>query len=923
MDKMSIFLLEDKTTDAGLAIHALRKWWPGCEIEHVVTIDAAKKVLAEKKDFDVALLDMQLPDGNGMDVLFEIRHSGADMAVVMLTGSGDEEVAVAALKAGADDYMVKQPGYNAKIPQVVEFAIENHRQFQQRESSIIQVLYIEHNAADVDFTKRYITRYAPYIRLKNVHTGEEALKIIPEKQDFPERWKYHVVLMDYRLPGITALEIIKEIRLERKLDIPIIIVTGHGNEEVAVQALKVGASEYLVKRENYLTRLPSLISGAYEHCELKRKQKALEENEAKYRLLAENSGDMIFTLDFDLNYTYVSPAIKALRGYTPEEVMQKKISDALTPSSLKIVKSTFDIVLPKIKSGDISLKPMVVELEMYKKDGSTAWFEVKASVSTDSQGKPNGILGVSRDVSKRKAFQDELRKLSRAVTQSLDSIVITDKDGKIEYINPKFTQLTGYKLDEVFGENPRILNSGEQPKSYYKELWDTILARKDWYGEFRNKKKNGELYWESASISSLVNDEGEVTHFVAVKEDITEKKKIMDDLIEAKEKAEESDRLKSAFLANMSHEIRTPMNGILGFTDLLLNPDLTSEEIDSFIKIIHQSGQRLLNTVTDIVEISKIEAGIVQIVQKETDVNERIEELVRFFKPEAEKKGLQLILNELLPESAKKLITDQNKLDSILTNLIKNAIKYTNSGTINMGCRTNDNEIEFYVKDTGIGIPSDRQNAIFVRFMQADITDTRVFEGSGLGLAIAKSHVEMLGGKIWVQSEEGLGSTFYFTLPFNINENEKAFLLKESKSENDNNKVLPAKIGLKLLIAENDEPSRNYISIIVKDFSIEILEATTGVEAIEICRNTKDIDLILMDIQMPDMNGYDATREIRKFNTNVVVIAQTAFALSGDREKAIEAGCNDYISKPIKKIELEKIIKRLFRNNSPISKSVC
>lgn len=283
---MKFLLLEDNITDAELTIRTLKKTWTDCTVKHIVTIGEATEILATNPEFDIALLDMHLPDGNGMDVLFEIRHTGADMAVVMLTGSGDEEVAVAALKAGADDYMVKQPGYNAKIPQVVEFALESHRQFQQRMSSIIHVLYIEHNASDVDFTRRYLARYAPYIRLKDVPTGEEALKILPDKQEFPEKWKYRVVLMDYRLPGMTALDIIKEIRLERKLDIPIIIVTGHGNEEVAVQALKVGASDYLVKRENYLARFPSLISGAYEHCELKRKQKALEESEAKYRLLA-------------------------------------------------------------------------------------------------------------------------------------------------------------------------------------------------------------------------------------------------------------------------------------------------------------------------------------------------------------------------------------------------------------------------------------------------------------------------------------------------------------------------------------------------------------------------------------------------------------------------------------------------------------
>jgi PAS domain S-box-containing protein len=571
--------------------------------------------------------------------------------------------------------------------------------------------------------------------------------------------------MDYRLPGMTALEIIKEIRLERKLDIPIIIVTGHGNEEVAVQALKVGASDYLVKRENYLTRLPSLISGAYEHCELKRKQKALKESEAKYRLLAENSGDMIFTLDFDLNYNYVSPAIKALRGFSPQEVMQKKISDALTPSSLKIVKSTFDKVFPKIKSGDISLKPMIVELEMYKKDGSTGWFEVKVSVSTDSQGKPNGILGVSRDVSKRKAFQDELRKLSRAVTQSPDSIVITDKGGKIEYTNPKFTQLTGYKLEEVLGKNPRILNSGEQPKSYYKKLWDTILAGKDWYGEFRNKKKNGELYWESASISSLVNDEGEITHFVAVKEDITEKKKILDDLIEAKEKAEAADHLKTAFLNNISHEVRTPLNGILGFGEMIIQPDLSQNEKDTFLKILQKSSDRLINTITSFMDISLLVSGNMQVSKKPASLNYLLTTVYESFVDSFHEKGIDFKLRLNANISDLKFETDEEILKKIFSHLLDNALKFTKKGTVQFGALQKNNVIEFFVEDTGIGINAEMQKSVFGHFIQEDSSIARGYEGSGLGLSISKKMVELLGGEIKLKSKKGSGTTVTFFMP--------------------------------------------------------------------------------------------------------------------------------------------------------------
>lgn len=907
MKLINILLLEDNSSDAELTIRALKKACPQCTVNHVTSIQEARKALATKTDFDIALLDMQLPDGNGMDILMEIRQKQLDMAVVVLTGSGNEEVAVAALKAGADDYTVKKPGYTDKVPRSVELAMENHRQYRERTTSMIHVLYIEHNAADIDFTRRHLTRYAPYIRLTDVPDGKKALVLLPQSGTSPEEWDHQLIIMDYRLPGMNALEIIKEIRMERKLDIPILIVTGQGNEGVAVQALKVGANEYLVKQENYLSRLPSLISGAYEHIELKRKQKALEKSETQYRLLAENSDDLIFTLDFNLCFTYVSPAVYSLHGFRTEELINQEFAKILTPASFKKVQQLFDRYLPAISNGKSTAKPMTVELEALKTDGSTVWVEIKLSLLTDTKGESSGILGVSRDISKRIAAQTELRKLSRAVEQSPDSIVITNKDGDIEYVNPKFTELTGYTKEEVIGKNPSILSSGEHPDSYYKELWDTVLAGKDWHGEFRDKKKSGDLYWESANISPLLNSDGVITHFVAVKEDITEQKNMIDELIKAKEKAEESDRLKSAFLANMSHEIRTPMNGILGFTSLLLEPDLTTEEKTRYIGIVHKSGQRMLNTVNDIIEISKIEAGLISMHITPVGVNELLTEMVAFFTPEAEKKGLKLNLTNKLSNDHPAISSDKNKLDSILMNLIKNAIKHTNSGTINIGCKQDNKNLEFYVQDTGIGIPANRRGAIFNRFEQADIADSSALEGLGLGLSIAKSYVEMLDGKIWVESEVGIGSTFYFTLPNNEE--------KQEKNDIDNHTTTPqttTERRLKVLIAEDDEASYMFMKTILSMHNITSIYAANGLEAVNAFNKNPDISLILMDIKMPVMNGMEATRQIRQTNKTIPIIAQTAYAFQSEKVDIMNSGCNDLLAKPILQEELLKMILRYF-----------
>jgi len=385
-------------------------------------------------------------------------------------------------------------------------------------------------------------------------------------------------------------------------------------------------------------------------------------------------------------------------------------------------------------------------------------------------------------------------------------------------------------------------------------------------------------------------------------------KEINSELQKAKAKAEESDRLKSAFLANMSHEIRTPMNGIMGFAELLKKANLDSEEQKSYIDIIEKSGTRLLNIINDIVDISKIEAGQMNLVLSVTNIDDQLQYIQTFFNPEAEEKGIQLLLKKSLDQDETIIRTDREKLFAILINLVKNAIKFTPKGTIEFGYEKKDDHIEFFVKDSGIGIPKERHDAIFERFIQAHFNDKMALQGAGLGLSIAKAYVELLGGKIWVESELGKGSIFYFTLPCMVKFEENVpaqvkFLANSFDSEF---------AKLKILIAEDDNISRMLITNVLRSYSKEILTVKTGLEAVEICRNNPDIDLILMDIQMPQMNGYEATKEIRKFNEKVIILAQTAFALEGDKEKTIEAGCNGYISKPIKKEELSNVLQHYF-----------
>lgn len=380
------------------------------------------------------------------------------------------------------------------------------------------------------------------------------------------------------------------------------------------------------------------------------------------------------------------------------------------------------------------------------------------------------------------------------------------------------------------------------------------------------------------------------------------------ELQKAKVKAEESDQLKSAFLANMSHEIRTPMNGIMGFAELLKESNLSTEERKDYIEIIEKSGTRLLNIINDIVDISKIEAGQMNIIFSATNIDEQLQYIQTFFAPETQDKGILLLLKRPLADEETIIQSDREKLYAILINLVKNAIKYTIKGIIEFGYEKKDNHIEFFVKDTGIGISKDRHNAIFERFIQADFNDKMARQGAGLGLSIAKAYVELLGGKIWVDSEPEKGSIFYFTISCNIKVEENSC---EQINLLPNQEDFPVE-KLKILVAEDDKISRMLIQKVIEPYSKEIIHARTGVEAVKMCRNNPDLDLILMDIQMPQMNGFEATREIRKFNKEIIILSQTAFALEGDREKTIQIGCNDYISKPIDKVELSRLIRYYF-----------
>ncbi|MCF8303122.1 MAG: PAS domain S-box protein [Bacteroidales bacterium] len=630
----------------------------------------------------------------------------------------------------------------------------------------------------------------------------------------------------------------------------------------------------------------------------------LRKSEYRLRSTLNNMKEGCQIISFDWRYLFVNDEVATHARKTKSELLGKTMMEVYPG----IEKTAMFKVLQQCMEERTT---HYFENEFTYPDGSYGWFDLTIQPS------PEGIMVFSVDITERKQAEKELQKLYDDIFLILKSsptaLALTRvSDGKFITINDTYTTIMGYHPHEVVGHTVSDLNiyvNDNERDQLMKILQDEGRV---WNYELDTRHKNGTVRNLLVSMEPIIYN-GEKT-LISTFVDITEKKKMYEDLKKAKEKAEESDRLKSAFLANMSHEIRTPMNGILGFTNLLREPGISGEEKDRYTEIIEKSGERMLDTVNDIVEISKIEAGILSVEKKQINVNDCVNDLVQFFSQEAKNKGLELSIDHLLPENSAIIITDQSKLESILSNLIKNAIKYTFEGSIKVGCHIQEEYIEFYVKDTGVGIPGDRQEVVFNRFEQADISDTSAFEGSGLGLAISRSLVDMLNGSIWLDSKVDKGSTFYFTIPVH-REAQPSTTGNTSEVVNNENQAYDEKPPnkLKILIAEDDQVSFNYLSTLLKRIDCEIIRAINGTEAVQYYRDNPDIDLILMDVKMPEMDGYKATRKIREIDEEVPVIAQTAYAITGDGKRALEAGCDDYIPKPIKKHVLMQKINKLVK----------
>ncbi len=630
--------------------------------------------------------------------------------------------------------------------------------------------------------------------------------------------------------------------------------------------------------------------------ERKKAEAELLERELNYLGLFDTVKHAIYIQNPDLTFINVNQGAVEMYGYEREFFIGK------TPGILSAPEKNDLNRVVELVNLAFKGQPQKYEFWGQRKDGSIFPKDVW-TIKGKYFGK-DVLITLANDITERKQYEIALKESEEHLNQvnrlfiGGPTVVFKWQNVPgwlVEYVSPN--------IKSQFGYTPEDFISGKIPYSNIVHPDDLIrvagevanyskFERTSFEQEYRIFNSKGEVRWIYDYTIIVRNSNSEITHFQGTVIDITERKNAEAQLIKALAQAEESDKLKTAFLQNMSHEIRTPLNGIIGFSALLQIDGISKESIIEYTGLIQQSGKRLIEIVNNVLDISKIETGQMNVAIKSFSLNALMNDLYLFFSHNAKLKEIELNYTPQLNSDEAIIDSDESKLNQILVNLISNAIKFTHSGRVEFGYEIIKNDIQFFVRDTGIGISNEYQEKIFDRFIQVDSSLSRGYEGAGLGLAICKGLVELLGGKIWLQSMKNVGSTFYFTIPF----------LQTKKIKNNPNaelKTLEYNRMRNILIAEDDYTSFQYLTKVLKNQNYKIFHAENGIQAVDIIKNNSNIDMVLMDIKMPLMDGIEATIQIKKIRPDVPIIAQTAYAFSEERDKFIAIGCDDYITKPI------------------------
>ncbi len=644
----------------------------------------------------------------------------------------------------------------------------------------------------------------------------------------------------------------------------------------------------------------------------KRAEESLQRERSLLRTLIDNTPDYIYVKDAASRFLIANTALALRMGASSAEDLLGKTDRDFYPEELaaKFIHDEQEIM----RSGEA-----VVNREGCVQDasGKMVWHLTTEIPFRDGEGKVVGLVGIGRNITQRKLAEAENQRLAAAIEQAAEAVVVTDLQGKIQYVNPAFTKVTGFHRDEALGQNPRILKSGRHDKEFYHGLWQTLLAGNAWRGEIVNRRKDGTIYDEEMTVTPVRDGSGVITSFIAVKQDVTARKQAEAQLQRAKKAAEAANRAKSEFVANMSHEIRTPMNGILGMTELALDTDLTAEQRE-YLGMVKTSADSLLTVINDILDFSKVEAGRLDLESIEFSLRQSLEPAVKALALRAHQKGLELncYVHPPVPEV---LVGDPGRLRQVLVNLVGNAVKFTGQGEVTVQVEKQAEEdgavwLHFSVQDTGIGIAPEKQEAIFEPFTQADGSTARRYGGSGLGLTISHHLVEMLGGRMWVESALGQGSTFHFTARLGLG---RPFP-----------PISPAKqaslVNVPVLVVDDNATNRRILEDMLRNWRLRPTVVADGPAALDCLKKAEEAGrpfaLMLTDVNMPDVDGFTLVEQVKQDPrlAGLTVLMLTSAGQRGDAARCRDLGVAAYLTKPVGQSELFDAIVRVLGSGSQL-----
>jgi PAS domain S-box-containing protein len=638
-------------------------------------------------------------------------------------------------------------------------------------------------------------------------------------------------------------------------------------------------------------------------------EEALKRESEERRILLDNIPTQVWYLTDARTYGPVNKAHADFNGTTTEELSFQDLYDVYPEAVAEVCRQGNQEVFTSGKA---------LQTEEWVPDGDNEQrlLSITKYPKLDENGRVEYVVCSAEDITRqnqtRIALEESEERYKNLVEKAGIGVLIDDQEGNFRYFNNKLADLFGYSSEELSGASIHTIVHPDEVDRVMK-IHTARIQGKDVPStyEFTGIRKDGSVIYLEVDAVELKDGE-KITGTRSYFWDITNRKQAEEELKTAKEKAEESDRLKSAFLANMSHEIRTPLNAIMGFTQLMNNKSVSPEKQQNYLNIIQNRSHLLLQLINDIIDLSKIDANQIKLEKQTFSLNKLLSEIYSSFQMRLEYEGkshLGFQLDKGVDDSQSFIYSDYSRLEQIFSNLLSNALKFTEEGSIRFGYkRSGKADLLFYVEDTGVGIAKDDQERIFDRFSQADESLAKKFGGTGLGLAISKSLIELLGGEIWVESRKHQGSTFYFTLPYHQRKPADAQAQAAESGTDDTWK------DKTILIIEDDYSSLQLMKEILEPTGVILFLCETGNEGLEAFREHDGIDMILIDIKLPDMNGLELARKIRELTPEkkVTIIAQTAYAMYGDDRKSLEAGCDDYISKPVDTRKLLAKISKYF-----------